>query len=205
MPMHETVAATRNPFALPSGTVGRLAGWVMGRDDTPHREVADLLAPGAGAHTCDVGCGPGQLLVLLARRDPTARVCGLDPSPVMLRQARARADRAGVADRVELRPGSAAALPLPDSQVDHVAAVNTAAVWPDLSVGLRETARVLRPGGTVVIAWHSSRSPNRIQRRLAQPDAWWKQVLAAMRDVFADVARHDLTHVTAATGVKPVA
>jgi sugar (pentulose or hexulose) kinase len=48
------------------------------------------------------------------------------------------------------------------------------------------------------------RSPNPIQRRLAKPDAWWQRVLAAMRDVLADATRHDLAHVTAATGVKPL-
>jgi ubiquinone/menaquinone biosynthesis C-methylase UbiE len=53
---------------------------------------------------------------------------------------------------VELRAGPAAALPLPDGQVDQVFAVNTAAIWPDLDAGLREAARVLRPGGTMVIA-----------------------------------------------------
>jgi ubiquinone/menaquinone biosynthesis C-methylase UbiE len=203
MGMRETVAATGNPFAVPAGVLGRLAGWVMGRDDAPHREVADLLAPVPGGYVCDVGCGPGQLTVLLARRDATVRVCGVDPSPVMLRQARSRAERAGVGERVELQPGAAAALPLPDGQVDHVAAVNTAAIWPDLSAGLREAARVLRPGGTVVIAWHSARSPHPIQRRLARPESWWQRAIATMRESFDDVNRHDLTRVTAVMGVKP--
>jgi ubiquinone/menaquinone biosynthesis C-methylase UbiE len=164
--------------------------------------VAGLLAPAAGAAICEVGCGPGQLLVVLARASPTVRLLGVDPSPVMLRQARTRADRTGVGDRVELLGGAAAALPLPDGQVDHVAAVNTAAIWPDLDAGLCEAARVLRPGGTVVIAWHAARSPNRVQRRLAQPDSWWEQVLAAMRGPFQDVVRHDLPHVTAAVGAR---
>jgi ubiquinone/menaquinone biosynthesis C-methylase UbiE len=197
------LAATRNPFAVPSGWLGRLAGWVMGRDDAPHREVADLLAPAPGASICEVGCGPGQLLTVLAGRDPTARLFGVDPSPVMLGQARRRLDRAQVGGRVDLRQGAASQLPLPDGQVDHVVAVNSAAIWPDLGAGLREAARVLRPGGTVLIAWHSARSPNPIQRRLAQPPVWWEQTLAALRGIFDDVVRHDLTRVTAAVAVLP--
>jgi len=195
--------APRNPFALPSGVLGRLAGWVMGRDDAPHREVAALLAPTPGATVCEVGCGPGQLLVLLAAADPALRVCGVDPSPVMLRQARIRADRAGVAKRVDLLPGTADALPLPDGAVDYVVAVNSAAIWPDLTAGVREAARVLCPGGTAVIAWHAAGSPNPVQRRLARPDAWWDRTLDVMRSFFAEVSRQDLPRLTTAVGVKP--
>jgi ubiquinone/menaquinone biosynthesis C-methylase UbiE len=122
---------------------------------------------------------------------------------MMLEQTGARVRRAGVAERVELRAGSAAALPLPDGQVDQVSAVNTAAIWPDLDAGLREAARVLRPGGTVVIAWHSARSPNRVQRRLAQSDGWWQRVMEGMGGRFDEVTRHDVTHVSAAVGTKP--
>lgn len=203
MAERQQLIGTRNPFALPAGILGRLAGWVMGRDDTPHREVAALLAPVAGATVCEVGCGPGQLLVLLAQADPTLRVCGIDPSPVMLRQARVRTSNAGVTDRVDLRPGMAGALPLPDREVDYVVAVNSAAIWPDLRAGLQETARVLRPGGIAMIAWHAAGSPSWIQRRLAQPGAWWDQTLDIMRTLFVEVARQDLTWVTAAVGAKP--
>lgn len=106
----------------------------------------------------------------LAGGDQTRRVYGVDPSPVMLRQARVRADRAGVADRVDLRPGTAAALPLPDGEVDYVVAVNSVAIWLDLTAGLREASSVLRPGGTVLIAWHSAGSSSWIQRQRPEPD-----------------------------------
>ena len=33
-----------NPFRVPSGPLGRLAGWVMSRDDSPHRELVDLVS-----------------------------------------------------------------------------------------------------------------------------------------------------------------
>ena len=205
MTERDHLITTRNPFALPSGVLGRLAGWVMSRDDSQHREVAGRLAPVTGAMVCEVGCGPGQLLVSLAGGDPSVRVCGVDPSPVMLRQARARVDRAGVTDRVDLRPGTAGALPLPDAEMDYVVAVNSVAIWPDLTAGLREANRVLRPGGTVLIAWHAARSPHWIQRRLARPDAWWDQMLAVTRTLFLNVARQDLLRVTTVIEVKPPA
>src|SRR4051812_47235594 len=71
------VTSSRNPFALPRGLTGRLAGWVMSRDDRAHREVADLLAPRPGGSVCEIGFGPGQLLAVLAGRDPTLTLSGV--------------------------------------------------------------------------------------------------------------------------------
>jgi ubiquinone/menaquinone biosynthesis C-methylase UbiE len=200
--VEKPLRGTLNPFKVPTGPLGRLAGWVMGRDDTAHREIVGLLNPGPGACSCEVGCGPGQLLVLLAARDPQARVWGVDPSPVMLGQARRRLDRAGVAERVDLRLGEAGAVPLPDGQADHVVSVNAAALWPDLAAGLREAGRVLHPGGSLLIAWHSATSPVAVQRRLARPRTWWDDTAGLMRRMFGAVERHDLTHTTACTAVK---
>ncbi|SCL33950.1 Methyltransferase domain-containing protein [Micromonospora rhizosphaerae] len=195
--------ATLNPFRIPSGPLGRLAGWVMGRDDSPHREVLDLLAPKVEARSCEIGFGPGQLLQLLLARDADAQVCGVDPSPVMVAQARRRLQRLGAAERADLRLGVAGALPFPDRHADHVVAVNTAAMWPDLQAALADARRVLRPGGTVLIAWHSAHSPRRIQRTLAQPETWWDETTAALRQVFGKVERHELTYTTACTATAP--
>jgi ubiquinone/menaquinone biosynthesis C-methylase UbiE len=194
---------TANPFRIPSGPLGHLAGWVMGRDDAAHREVADLLAPQPGAYICEIGFGPGQLLALLTGRDPSLQVCGVDPSPVMLGQARRRLGRAGALERVDLRLGVAGALPLPDEHVDHVVALNSAALWPDLPGALADSRRVLRPGGGVLIAWHSPTSPVRVQRRLAQPELWWQEMTALLRGLFGNAERHQLTYTTACTAIRP--
>lgn len=191
--------ATLNPFRIPSGPLGRLGGWVMGRDDSAHREVLGLLAPKPGACTCEVGFGPGQLLQLLLARDPAAQVCGVDPSPVMLAQAHRRLRRLGAAERADLRLGVAGALQFPGGHADHVVAINTAAMWPDLRAALVDARRVLRPGGTLLIAWHSARSPRRIQRTLAQPEAWWDETVAAVQQVLGNVELHELTYTTACT------
>jgi ubiquinone/menaquinone biosynthesis C-methylase UbiE len=192
----------RNPFARPTGVVGRLAGWVMGRDAGPHREVAELLAPGAGAAVCEVGFGPGQLLTVLATRDRTVRLCGVDPSAVMLTQARRRLARTGVA--ADLRLGVAEALPFPDRSVDHVVAVNSAAIWPDLAGAVAEAHRMLRPGGTLLLAWHSSASPQFVQRRLARSDEWWRRLVEILRHEFGNARRQELTHTTVGTAVTQV-
>ena len=201
--MAEHRRGTLNPFRIPSGPLGRLAGWAMSRDDSAHREVAALLAPRSGARTCEIGFGPGQLLELLLAQDPAAQVCGVDPSPVMLEQARRRLVRVGAAERADLRLGVAGALPFPDRYADHVVAVNTAAIWPDLAAALVDARRVLRPGGSLLIAWHAADSPRRIQRILAQPEAWWAETLAEVRRVFGNAERRDLTYTTACTADAP--
>jgi ubiquinone/menaquinone biosynthesis C-methylase UbiE len=175
----------------------------MGRDESAHREVVDLLAPKPGACVCEIGFGPGQLLEVLLARDPAARVCGVDPSPVMLAQARRRLDRVGVAARADLRLGVAGALPFPDHHADHVVAVNTAMFWPDPHVALVDARRVVRPGGSVLIAWHSAASPRRVQRAIAAPQQWWDETVSNVQRVFGNAERHDLTYTSACTAVAP--
>ena len=94
----------------------------------------------------------------------------------MLNQARRRLAHhtAAVAD---LRLGVAGALPFADRSADHVAAVNTAAMWPDLPAALANALRVLHRGGSLLLAWHSTTAPAGFRRRLAQPETWWVTVL----------------------------
>lgn len=193
------VASSRNPFVLPTGFTGRLAGWVMSRDDRPHREVADLLDPRPGARVCEIGFGPGQLLAVLGCRDPTVQLTGVDPSPVMLAQARRRLHAADprVAGTADLRLGVAGRLPFADASTDHVVAVNTVAMWPDLPTALGDAHRILRPGGTLLLAWHSATAPSRLRRALARSDQWWNNLCDAVRDEFGTTTkRHDVRHLT---------
>ena len=52
--------------------------------------------------------------------------------------------------------GDAANLPYADTSFDKVFSVHTLYFWPDLDAGLREMQRVLRPGGDLLLAFHSS-------------------------------------------------
>ncbi len=97
----------------------------------------------------DVGCGTGLLLEKLARVRPEARMIGVDPAERMVEVARGKY---GNSPRFRFEVGSAEQLPLPDESVDLVLSTVSAHHWPDLDAGLREIARVLRPGGHVLIA-----------------------------------------------------
>ncbi|WP_216870688.1 methyltransferase domain-containing protein [Modestobacter excelsi] len=112
---------------------------------------AGYLAPHlrAGLDVLDVGCGPGTITVDLAARVAPGRVVGLDVSAAPLDEARAAADRAGVA--VEFAVGDVYALAAADDSVDVVHAHQVLQHLTDPVAALREMARVCRPGGLVAV------------------------------------------------------
>lgn len=105
-----------------------------------------------GRSVCDVGCGTGDVVIDLARLvGPTGSVTGIDHSEVMLAEATRRVEAAGVADRVSLRQGDAAALDVPDASFDACRAERTLQHVGDPAAALREMVRVVRPGGWVAV------------------------------------------------------
>ena len=142
---HRDVAA----FDLRAGRYNQ--GW-LGR---LHRDIAGhtaALARDLTPHTIlDVGCGPGYLLRLLAGKFPEAeRLAGLDAAPGMVEQATA-AIPAGE-QRLTFTVGRAERLPFPDRAFDLVVSTTSFDHWTDQPAGLRECARVLTPGGHLILA-----------------------------------------------------
>ncbi len=108
-----------------------------------------------GDRVLDLGCGPGNQLLHLARLHPGARFVGVDASRPMLRRARRTLDSGG-AGGVALRRGDLTALrALPDAAFDCVTCTLSLHHLPDLDAlhrAAREMSRVLRPGGGVYVA-----------------------------------------------------
>lgn len=108
------------------------------------------LAP--GETVLDLGSGAGFDAFLAARAvGPTGRVIGVDMTEEMLGRARRNADTAGLVN-VEFREGHIEALPVADASVDLVISNCVINLVPDKARVYREIARVLRPGGRVVVS-----------------------------------------------------
>ena len=114
------------------------------------REVAKTrLQIMAGYRILDVGCGPGDAAIALARGvSPGGRVVALDISRTMAGEAALRAAAGAPVDCVI---GDALHLAFPDSSFDACRSERTLQWLEDPARGLREMVRVTRPGGSVVV------------------------------------------------------
>ncbi|HTW29178.1 MAG TPA: metalloregulator ArsR/SmtB family transcription factor [Acetobacteraceae bacterium] len=121
----------------------------------PERGIGRLL---------DIGTGTGQLLELLARRVDTA--LGIDASRAMLALARARLGRAGL-DHCAVRQADMYCLPLADASFDAAVLQMVLHYAEDPAAALAEAARVLRPGGRLVVADLAAHGDRTLAARLA--------------------------------------
>ena len=121
--------STNNPFAHPSGWLGRLAGWFM-LWNNKHDGVVDVLGVQPRDDVLEIGYGPGGLIRQLAERTDAASIRGVDPSPEMRDLARRHNRKAVRSARVRLDLGTADRTGLPDASVDRVVSVNNVAIWP---------------------------------------------------------------------------
>lgn len=135
--------ASQQFFATSAGQWDRLREELFGRDFVP---VALLGLLPSNWVVGDLGCGTGALLPALAPH--AARVIGVDASGEMLAAAR---DRMKGLANVELREGALEALPLPDASLDAVTLMLVLHHLPAPADALGEAARVLKPGGRLLI------------------------------------------------------
>jgi SAM-dependent methyltransferase len=111
-------------------------------------QIRDIVARRPGAAVLDLGCGGGHVSYFVA---PVARsVVASDPSAEMLSAVSAEAAHRGLAN-ITTCHAPAEKLPFEDASFDIVVARHTTHHWPDVRRGIREAARVVRPGGVVVI------------------------------------------------------
>jgi len=198
------MARDRDIAAFDVRAPGYESGW-LGR---LHHQIADrtadlaLTLTPAPQRVLDVGCGTGYLLRQLAARCPQAELAGIDPAPAMIEAARA----ASADDRLQLVAGTAEDLPWPAGTFDLVVSTTSFDHWADQRAGLAQCARVLAPGGWLVLtdqfsAWlwptligsrrHKARTPPRATRLLTaagfRPIQWHDLYAVIIRAAAAQV------------------
>lgn len=106
-----------------------------------------------GAIVLDIGIGTGFLALGAVRAvGKTGKVIGVDISEAMLNKAKENLSKKGLADRVELRIGDAENVPLEDGSVDVTIGNMILHHCPNPQRAIIEMARVLKPGGRLVIS-----------------------------------------------------
>lgn len=131
-------------FARPSGWLGRwlIAPWLNRIGRRLNAMAFDLLAARPGEDLLEIGYGGGGLLRRLHRVGP-GRLVGADVSTAVPK---------AIAD-AELVRAEASALPMPDASFDGAVSVSVLHFWPELAPPMIEIARVLRPGGRLVLVF----------------------------------------------------
>jgi ubiquinone/menaquinone biosynthesis C-methylase UbiE len=116
-------------------------------------ETIEQAAPDRGAPVdlLDIGCGTGTFAAMLAAVRPNARVVGLDYAEQMARGAAAKAHQAQAHHRVRFLRGDSEHLPFADASFDFVTCSNSFHHYPHQQACVAEMARVLRPGGRLVL------------------------------------------------------
>lgn len=119
-----------------------------------YRRVASDVATIAGdrpVRILDIGSGPGDLAIEIARRIPVATVIGVDIAPAMIDVARRNGLAAGLEPSVAFELADAARLPSEDGSIDIVVSSLSLHHWDQPPAAFAEVRRVLRPGGSALI------------------------------------------------------
>ncbi len=168
-----------DPDAFRAASRGRwedaAGGWASAREAFQRAAapvshwLVDAIAPQPGHVVLELAAGPGDTGMLAAELvQPGGKLISTDGAVAMVEVAKARAQELGLADVVEVRPMEVEWIDLGTATVDAVLCRWGYMLVPDPETALRETRRVLKPGGRLAFAvWASAEeNPWSMGRRL---------------------------------------
>jgi len=116
-------------------------------------QAIDLLEVAAGHRVLEVGPGNGAFAEAIVGTAEGVRYVGIDWSPAMVAAATRRNEALVASGRARFVEGSSARVPEPAASFDRALAVNTLYFWDESEAHVGEIARVLKPGGRLVLAF----------------------------------------------------
>jgi demethylmenaquinone methyltransferase / 2-methoxy-6-polyprenyl-1,4-benzoquinol methylase len=162
-PSSDTALAPRADAAVQLGSgqmFDRIAGrydllnrmMSLGIDRSWRKRTVRALELGDGPRkVLDLATGTGDLALQIARTHAQTEVVGVDPSINMLEIGKKKITVGGLDGRISMQVGDAQALAFPDNTFDAATIAFGIRNVPDRALGLREMARVVKPGGRVAV------------------------------------------------------
>ena len=143
-------------FARPRGLAGR---WIFGTwldrvNQGMNAQALRLLDVRPEDRVSEVGFGGGSLLASILAANPKQAI-GVDLSEEMVARGRSRFGRQIAAGQAQILAGSVERLPIGDATVDKACSLNTIYFWKNPAAGMAELARVLRPGGMLILGFEA--------------------------------------------------
>lgn len=137
------------------------------------QELGELAELGPGLRALDAGFGFADQDLLWAGQHPDLQLVGFNVTPAQVELGRERVAEAGLAERVDLRQGSALATGEPDASFDRVLALESGFHFDTREAFFAEAFRLLRPGGILAMADLATRAD-------APPEGWAERLLGAV-------------------------
>ena len=185
-------------FGHPSGPLGALAGRIMAARKSNrfrNEKTVEIMDLRPHSQVLEIGCGPGLALSRCASLVTSGRVVGLDHSGVMIRQARNRLRRQGVANRVDLLEGGIDLLTAWPETFDRVYSLNVIQFQSDKSGFFRALFDTLAPGGLCLTTY---------QPRLdANASAAARRMISGIEDALHAVGYENVREIKIIDGAVP--
>lgn len=150
-------------FGKPTGIGGKISTFIMNRmNQKQYRGVINELGACPKDKILDIGFGNGYLINKLATEN-SGKYYGIEISEDMIKIASKRNHQHIQTKKVTLEKGDALNMDFKDEFFDKVYTVNTVYFWSDLSKGLSEVSRVLKPNGIFINAIYSKEFLDKIR------------------------------------------
>ncbi|MEJ7590936.1 MAG: class I SAM-dependent methyltransferase [Planctomycetaceae bacterium] len=114
-------------------------------------EIVRELIPATATKVLDLGCGPGDVMIRLARACPTLKITAVDGSPAMIQLAQTAIDDSGLSMTIRALQGCVPGLPLSAGHFDAVLSKDFLHHLPDPMALWHEVQRLIKPGGFICV------------------------------------------------------